>query len=59
SVYFRVSDVFRDKKVTVRSGDTIIYQKKHLKLAPGEMECVKLTADKLHGANELVFGLED
>ncbi|MBQ4327677.1 MAG: FAD-dependent oxidoreductase [Clostridia bacterium] len=59
SVYFRVSDVFRDKKVTVRSGDTIIYQKKHLKLAPGEMECVKLTADKLRGANELVFGLED
>lgn len=59
SVYFRVSDVFRDKKVTVRSGDTIIYQKKHLKLAPGEMECVKLTADKLHSANELVFGLED
>ncbi len=59
SVYFRVADVFRDKKVTVKCGDRIIYQKKHLKLAPGEMECVKLTADKLHGANELVFGLED
>ena len=59
SVYFRVADVFRDKKVTVKDGDRIIYQKKHLKLAPGEMECVKLSADKLAGVAELTFGLED
>ena len=59
SVYFRVADVFRDKKVTVKSGDTVIYQKKHQKLAPGEMECVKITADKLAGVSELTFGLED
>ena len=59
SVYFRVSDVFRDKQVTVRAGDTVIYQKKHMKLTPGEMECVKLDAAKLDGADELTFGLED
>ena len=59
SVYFRVADVFRDKKVTVKSGDTVIYSKKHQKLAPGEMECVKVPADKLAGVTELVFGLED
>ena len=59
SVYFRVADVFRDKKVTVKSGDTVIYSKKHQKLAPGEMECVKITADKLAGVTELTFGLED
>ena len=59
SVYFRVADVFRDKKVVVRSGDNVIYSKKHQKLAPGEMECVKITADKLCGVSELVFGLED
>ena len=59
SVYFRVADVFRDKKVTVKSGDNVIYSKKHQKLAPGEMECVKITADKLCGVNELIFGLED
>ncbi len=58
-VYFRVADVFRDKKIVVRSGDKVIYSKKHLKFAPGEMECVKLTADMLEGANELRFGLED
>ena len=59
SVYFRVADVFRDKKVTIKSGDSVIYQKKHQKLAPGEMECVKITADKLAGVSELIFGLED
>ena len=59
SVYFRVADVFRDKKVVVKSGDDVIYSKKHQKLAPGEMECVKITADKLAGVSELIFGLED
>ncbi len=58
-VYFRVADVFRDKKIVVRSGDKVIYSKKHMKFAPGEMECVKLTADMLEGAAELHFGLED
>ncbi len=59
SVYFRVADVFRDKRVVVRSGDKVLYSKKHMKLAPGEMECVKLTADMLVGATEIRFGLED
>ncbi len=59
SVYFRVSDIFRDKKVTVRSGDEIIYSKKHIKLAPGEMENITLPSDKLYSAKELIFGLED
>ena len=58
-VYFRVADVFRNKKVTVKAGNEIIYSKKHQKLAPGEMECVKLSADKLTGVTELTFGLED
>ena len=58
-VYFRVADVFRNKKVTVKAGNEIIYSKKHQKLAPGEMECVKLSADKLCGVTELIFGLED
>ena len=59
NVYFRVADVYRDKKVTVRCGDSVIYSKKHQKLAPGEMECVRITKDKLIGACELVFGIED
>lgn len=59
SVYFRVSDVFRDQRVVVRADGKVIYERKHIKLAPGEMECIKLTADKFAGASELLFGLED
>ncbi len=58
-VFFRVSDVFRDKRVVVRADGAVIYTKKHLKLAPGEMESVTLPADKLDGVSELLFGLED
>ncbi len=59
SVYFRVADVFRDKKVVVRAKDKVLYSKKHMKLAPGEMECVRLTADCFDGVSEIYFGLED
>ena len=48
-MYFRVSDVFRDKKIVVRDGDRVILEKKKQKLAPGEMETVKLTADMIGG----------
>ncbi len=48
-IYFRVSDVFRDKKIVVRDGDRVILEKKKQKLAPGEMETVKLTADMIVG----------
>ena len=47
TVYFRVSDVFRDKTVTIKDGNNIIYSKKKQKLAPGEMETVKITAEML------------
>ncbi len=60
-VYFRVSDVFTDKKVTVRCDGEVLYQKKKQKLAPGEMETVTLTAEMLKSANgkALTLSLED
>ena len=60
-VYFRVSDVYRDKRIVVRCGDRIISNKKKIKLAPGEMETVKLGADVLAeiGTGEITIGLED
>ena len=60
-VFFRVRDVFRDKKITVRDGDTVIYQKKKIKLAPGEMETVTLTAEMIGKiqSGSLHFSLED
>ncbi len=61
TVYFRVSDVFRDKKICVKVGDRVLISKKKQKLAPGEMETVKLTRDMLLsvGKGELEFSLTD
>ena len=57
-VYFRVADVYRDAMIKVSDGEHVILQKKKLKLAPGEMECVKLPADKLCGVEDLRFSIE-
>lgn len=59
TVYFRVSSVFRDATVTVRDGDRVILSKRKLKLSPGEMETVKLTADMIASvtSGELEFSL--
>ncbi len=52
-VYFRVADVYRDKKIVVSAGDKIFYEKKKQKLAPGEMETVELSAKLIEEAKEL------
>ena len=59
-VYFRVSDVYRDMRVVAKVGDEVLYDKKKQKLAPGEMESVTLTADKLAliGEGVIEFSLE-
>ncbi len=60
TVYFRVSDVYRNAKISVSAGEEIIFSRKALKLAPGEMESVKLTADMLSKvkSGEIKFSLE-
>ena len=60
TVYFRVADVYRDKRIVVRSGETTLVSKKAQKLAPGEMETVKLSADMLAKAEagRISFGIE-
>ena len=50
TVYFRPSDIYRDVTVTVREGGAdgrILTKKKRIKVAPGEMETVKLRATDL------------
>ena len=61
TVYFRVANVYRNKTVTVKDGDRVIIKKKKQKLAPGEMETVKLTAKMLGelSGNRLEFSIED
>ena len=61
-VYFRVSNVYRDVKITVKAGDRVLLEKKKQKVAPGEMETVILTADMLSSCDKdetLAFSLED
>ena len=60
TVYFRVADVYRDVKIVVRDGDDIIISKKKQKVAPGEMETVKLTAEMLTSlkSGKLSFSIE-
>ena len=59
-VYFRVADVYRDVKIVVRDGDEVIVSKKKQKVAPGEMETVKLSADMLSAvkSGKLSFSIE-
>ena len=59
TVYFRVSDVFRDARVEVRLGDEVLLSRKKLKLAPGEMETVTLKKEWLDKADgkELSFAI--
>ena len=60
TVYFRVADVYRDVRITVKDADKTIVNKKKIKVAPGEMETVVLTSKMLSevSGNTLSFGLE-
>ena len=60
-VYFRVSDVFRDKKINVTADGKTLISKKKQKLAPGEMETVTLTKEMLLGVKDgiIEIGLGD
>ncbi len=57
-VYFRVADIYRNVRITVRDGERVIAQKKKARVAPGEMETLTLRADALADAKELFFSLE-
>ena len=61
TVYFRVADVYRDKRIVVRDGDRVLIDKKKIKLAPGEMESVVLTAEMISSlqSGEISFSLLD
>ena len=51
---FRVSGVFKNKKIAVYLGDSCIFSRKRPVLAPGEMETVRLKTELLRGAGDAV-----
>jgi len=60
-LYFRVSDVFRGKKIVLRAGDRVLLEKKTMKLAPGEMETVTVKGEWLKdlAESEISISLSD
>ncbi len=58
AVYFRVADVYKNARILVKDGERVVYQKKKARMAPGEMECIRLSADAFESASKLFFTLE-
>ncbi len=58
TVYFRVSDVYKNAKIIITDGDKAILSKSKAKLAPGEMEKIMLKTEEIKNVKELHFSLE-
>ncbi len=59
TVYFRVNNVYKNVKINVYDNDKIVLSKKKIKVAPAEMETVKLSANLISNATNLKFVLEE
>ncbi len=59
TVYFRVADVYRNVKICVYNGENLLLAKKKAKVAPGEMESIKLSESMLENCQKLQFRLEE
>ena len=55
-IFFRADNVYKGVKVVVESGGKVLYSKKRLILAPGEME--KITVDKSAVTDDITVRLE-
>lgn len=53
-LFFRVSGAYKDCKVVVKSGDTVISERKKRIVVPGEMETVFVNAEQLKNAREKI-----
>ncbi|MBQ7153720.1 MAG: FAD-dependent oxidoreductase [Clostridia bacterium] len=60
NVFFRVANIYRNVRIFVRDGDREIYSAKKLKVAPGEMESIKLKKEVVESLSgqPLSIGLE-
>lgn len=59
SVYFRVSNIYKNVMIKVSDGDNTLLSKKKVKVAPGEMESITLKKEIFENAKELYFSLEE
>ena len=54
TVYFRVSDVFRNARIVVRDGERVLVSKKKQKVAPGEMEAITIKAEQISECGDII-----
>ena len=59
TVFFRVGNVARNVLINVYDGEKLVFSKKKARVAPGEMESIKLSADAFKSASSLKFCLEE
>ena len=59
TVYFRTDNVYRNVKINVYDSDKLIMSKKKMRVAPSEMETVKISADVLSTSTALKLELEE
>ena len=59
TIYFRVSNVFKNVKVNVYADGNLVLSRKKQKVAPAEMETIKLNKDIFENAKSLTFKLEE
>ena len=59
SVYFRVSNIYKNVIIKVSDGDNVLLTKMKIKVAPGEMESINLKKEIFENAKELYFSLEE
>ncbi len=59
TVYFRVADVYKNIKLNVYKDGELVLSKKKQRVAPGEMETIKISEDIIKGATEIKLGLEE
>ncbi|NSW89468.1 MAG: FAD-dependent oxidoreductase [Firmicutes bacterium] len=61
-ILFRVRDVYRNVRISLISGGEKIYSVKKVRVAPGEMESIKLTKqllEKIRDGHKIIVQLED
>lgn len=56
-IYFRVCDVYKNAKLEITDGNSVLLSKKIVKAAPGEMQSVTVKSDQIANSNKLYFSL--
>ena len=51
--------MFRNVRINIKNGDKTVFSKKKNKVAPGEMESIRLKAELFDGVSELILELEE